>query len=63
MTLGKLLTTSAALRRMAAVALTIASMVILGVGSASAAVIFSTGVSNTGTDNVLFNRAVSRMTR
>jgi len=37
MTLGKLLTTSAALRRMAAVALTIASMVILGVGSASAA--------------------------
>ncbi len=55
MTLGKSLTTNAAVRRMAVTTLAMVSMVILGVGSASAAPIITVGVSNTGTDNVLFN--------
>jgi hypothetical protein len=55
MTLGKSLITSAAVRRMAVVTLTTVSMVTLGVGFASAAPIITVGVSNTGTENVLFN--------
>ena len=55
MTLGKSLTTNAAVRRMAVTTLAVVSLVILGVGSASAAPIITVGVSNTGTDNVLFN--------
>ena len=54
MTLAKSLTT-VAIRRMAVTTLAMVSMVILGVGSASAAPIITVGVSNTGTDNVLFN--------
>jgi len=55
MTLEKSLTTNATVRRMAVTTLAMVSMVILGVGSASAAPIITVGVSNTGTDNVLFN--------
>ena len=55
MTLGKPFSTSAAFRRMAVVTLVMASTVILGVGSVSAGPIITPGVSNTGTDNVLFN--------
>jgi len=55
MTLGNPFSTSAAFRRMAVVMLAMASTVILGVGSVSAGPIITPGVSNTGTDNVLFN--------
>jgi hypothetical protein len=55
MTLGKSLTTNAAVRRMALVTLAVVSMVILGVGSVSAAPIITAGNVPGGTDNVLFN--------
>ena len=55
MTLGKSLTTNAAVRRMAIVTLAVVSMVILGVGSVSAAPIITAGNVPGGTDNVLFN--------
>ena len=54
MTLGKPLTTSAAVRRMAVVTFAMVSMVILGVGSASADAIITPG-NVPGADNVLFN--------
>ena len=55
MTLGKSLSTNAPVRRMAIVTLALVSMVVLGVGAASAAPIITAGNVPGGTDNVMFN--------
>ena len=55
MRIGKSLTARAAAGRMAVTTLALVSLTILGVGSVSADPIITPGVSNPGTDNVLFN--------